>query len=580
MSGQDQCARPFAGGREPALEEKERRGGLCLVARYWFARCSTTKDTRLIKRLCRDSRNRDVAQALAQARRASWPSRPGCRWCRAARAPLKDVDEAIRPGRRGRLSGDAQGGRRRRRARHAHRPRARTELAQRLRHLPGRGAGGLRLLGALSARSSSRRRGTSRCRCWATGTACACTWASATARSSAATRSSSRSRRRRCRLRRDARRPATRPRWPWPTRSTTSRAGTVEFLVDSRTGSFYFIEMNTRIQVEHPVTEMITGLDLIREQIRIAAGEPLGYQARTPCASAGTRIECRINAEDPEHLRPQRGPRDRLAAAGRPRRPGGQPPDGGVRGAAATTTRCWPRSSCTARDRAEAIARMQRALAETRRRGRQDHDPLPSAGSSPIPRSSRASFTLPRRAALASPRARRADPLALRHPGPRGGPRARPRRAAGRGPGRRLPPRPAARQGVAHRPSSCRWPRALRAALRARPAPRSSSTIGSISPSPSAPTGSTWVRTTCRPAAARPLLRPGMILGVSTHERGAGPAAHADGADYVAVGAMFPTTSKADFQLVGPDLLRKLRPEIPCSPGRDRRHHARQRRPR
>jgi thiamine-phosphate pyrophosphorylase len=62
--------------------------------------------------------------------------------------------------------------------------------------------------------------------------------------------------------------------------------------------------------------------------------------------------------------------------------------------------------------------------------------------------------------------------------------------------------------------------------------------------------------------AARPLLRPGMILGVSTHSVAQARAAQADGADYVAVGSMFPTSSKAEFQLVGPDLIRKLRPEI------------------
>jgi len=64
------------------------------------------------------------------------------------------------------------------------------------------------------------------------------------------------------------------------------------------------------------------------------------------------------------------------------------------------------------------------------------------------------------------------------------------------------------------------------------------------------------------PRAARPLLRPGMILGVSTHSVDQARAAQADGADYVAVGSMFPTSSKAEFQLVGPDLIRKLRPEI------------------
>ncbi|MBL8694598.1 MAG: acetyl-CoA carboxylase biotin carboxylase subunit [Planctomycetes bacterium] len=83
-------------------------------------------------------------------------------------------------------------------------------------------------------------------------------------------------------------------------------AGTVEFLVD-RNGNFYFIEVNARIQVEHPVTEMVTGIDLVQEQIRIAAGERLRWK-QSDIQMKGCAIECRINAEDPDaNFRPTPG---------------------------------------------------------------------------------------------------------------------------------------------------------------------------------------------------------------------------------------------------------------------------------
>jgi acetyl-CoA carboxylase biotin carboxylase subunit len=75
-------------------------------------------------------------------------------------------------------------------------------------------------------------------------------------------------------------------------------AGTVEFVVDMHDSRFYFLEMNTRIQVEHPVTEMVTGIDLVAEQIRVAQGLPLSF-SQEQVRLSGHAIECRINAEDP-----------------------------------------------------------------------------------------------------------------------------------------------------------------------------------------------------------------------------------------------------------------------------------------
>ena len=91
--------------------------------------------------------------------------------------------------------------------------------------------------------------------------------------------------------------------------------GTVEFLYQD--GQFYFIEMNTRLQVEHPVTELITGIDLVREQIRLAAGEPLGF-SQSDISFTGHAIEVRINAEDPRTLLPTPGKVKAFHAPGGP----------------------------------------------------------------------------------------------------------------------------------------------------------------------------------------------------------------------------------------------------------------------
>jgi acetyl-CoA carboxylase biotin carboxylase subunit len=89
--------------------------------------------------------------------------------------------------------------------------------------------------------------------------------------------------------------------------------GTVEFMVDAETGEFFFLEINCRIQVEHPVTEEVTGIDLVAEQLSIAAGRPLSF-AQEDVRLVGHAVECRLTAEDVEHdFRPSPGRLSRFA---------------------------------------------------------------------------------------------------------------------------------------------------------------------------------------------------------------------------------------------------------------------------
>src|ERR687888_201374 len=141
-----------------------------------------------------------------------------------------------------------------------------------------------------------------------------------------------------------------------------TNAGTFEFLMHSD-GKFYYMETNTRLQVEHPVTEMITGIDIVKEQIRIAAGERLSFK-QSEVTFAGHSIECRINAEDPETFVPSPGVIHVFSVAGGP----------GVR------VESFAHSDCTVspyydsmiakiivhgRDRQEASARLRRTLEMT-----------------------------------------------------------------------------------------------------------------------------------------------------------------------------------------------------------------------
>jgi len=138
-------------------------------------------------------------------------------------------------------------------------------------------------------------------------------------------------------------------------------AGTVEFLLD-KDQDIYFMEVNARIQVEHPITEMVTGVDLIKEQIRIAAGNPLSYRQQDVRVN-GHSFECRINAECPEKFTPSPGVLTKYAPPGGP----------GVRVDSAMETNAVvvphydsmvAKLITHGRDREESMARMRRALDE------------------------------------------------------------------------------------------------------------------------------------------------------------------------------------------------------------------------
>ncbi|MFN3705539.1 MAG: acetyl-CoA carboxylase biotin carboxylase subunit [Thermoflexales bacterium] len=141
-------------------------------------------------------------------------------------------------------------------------------------------------------------------------------------------------------------------------------AGTIECLLD-RQGNFYFLEMNTRLQVEHPVTERVTGIDIVKEQIRIARGRPLRYK-QEDIHMNGWAIECRINAEDPfNNFMPSTGVISRLTF---PTGPGVRVESGVYEGYEVTPfyDSMIAKLICWGDTRAEAILRMRRALSEMR----------------------------------------------------------------------------------------------------------------------------------------------------------------------------------------------------------------------
>ncbi len=244
-----------------------------------------------------------------------------------------------------------------------------------------------------------------------------------------------------------------------------TNAGTFEFLMDDK-GHFYFMEVNTRVQVEHPVTEFVTGFDIVKEQIRIAAGERLSFR-QSDVTFTGHALECRINAEDPETFVPSPGVIHAFAIPGGP----------GVR----VDTAAHPECTITpyydsmiakvivhGRDRAESIARMKRVLGMTVIEGIKTSIPLhlKILNDADFVAGRMSTHFMERFAPPARPRPRRwpsppehrpgrgrPDPAPLRHRRRRGV-HSRRARAAGRGRGVhrcRRPPAPGARQDAGRR---------------------------------------------------------------------------------------------------------------------------------
>ena len=346
--------------------------------------------------------------------------RPACRSCRA-RLPTAQSDDAIAAAvRDGRLSGAAQGRRRRRRQGHARRPQrptrswttigaARREaerafgngtlyverLIERPRHIE------VQILGDTARHG----RAPVRARLHAAAAPPEGHRGSAGA--------DARARRARAPHRRRASPPARAVGYV--------NAGTVEFLVegDGDDAQFYFLEMNTRLQVEHPVTEAITGLDLVRAQLLIAAGEPLPF---TPGGShdRGHAIECRVYAEDSRRLLPQSGT---LLRYGEPAGDGIRV-DSGVRAGQTMTVHYDPllaKLIAHAATRDEAIARMTSALRQFEILGVHHNIRFPAdaARAAGVSRARRA-HALHRGASRRADR-RRDDPRARRGGGDRGG---------------------------------------------------------------------------------------------------------------------------------------------------------------